>query len=207
MKKPLVTYSPPKSSHWGHRVGRHRATDLMDLAFRFLDEKCNISSASVPTCMLFLATGNSADANSEMLEAAKRVIVDGAADVQMYLPGASCVKAVTPQPVERVREIAENFDSFVDAFPGVVTGAAISVGWMFAWKSELESVPPLAAAGGLFSVALGKPHVVTTMFNFRSLDDYFSIKEYLAAIGLCNLSDKHVKPKRLIEEWNQRPKP
>lgn len=207
MAQKLVSYSPPKSAIWGHQAGRFRATELANLLLRFLDERCKILSASAHDFTIFLGNLDSSVATPESIAAAKLVIVDGPAEVTTIAQGMLCIKSVKPQPVERIMDIARNFENLVDTFPNVLAASVIMMNWIFAWKNEPDPVLPLISAGGMFSIIFGKPNRVSTRFTFRNLADYFSIKDFLTEIGMCNLSDKNVRPKKLIDEWNRQTNP
>jgi hypothetical protein len=67
------------------------------------------------------------------------------------------------------------------------------------WRAEPPPPePPLDAPGGIFGVHLGRPHRITTTFNFRDVAGYRDIQAYLSQIGLVELSDRHVRPKAAV---------
>ncbi len=75
--------------------------------------------------------------------------------------------------------------------------------WPFRWNDEAPVYNPvfkdgLDWSGNMFGINLGRPHRLTTTFNFRDIDQYFAIKKYLADIDLVALSDIHIRPKGSI---------
>ena len=47
----------------------------------------------------------------------------------------------------------------------------------------------------MFGIHLGRPHRITTIFTFRDLQQYETIKSALSDLGLPELSDRHLRPR------------
>ena len=91
--------------------------------------------------------------------------------------------------------VAAWFDQLSDALKTQEVVAQSSTFWGFAWRDESSPLPPMESAGGMFGIHLGRRHRVTTMFLFRDLAQYASIKAALSELKLVELSDKHLRPK------------
>ena len=91
--------------------------------------------------------------------------------------------------------VATSFDKLAKSLGTKEVVAQATTFWTFAWRDELPPLLPFQSAGGMFGIHLGRPHRITTMFTFRDVERYLSMKAYLAELGLAELSDKHLRPK------------
>jgi hypothetical protein len=85
-----------------------------------------------------------------------------------------------PFSAEKLTAVAMWFDRLVESLKTQGVTAYSSTSWVFAWRDEPPPLRPLASPGGMFGVHLGHPHRITTMFTFRDIEQYLSVKAHLA---------------------------
>lgn len=100
-----------------------------------------------------------------------------------------------PFTADRLPIVATWFDTLADVQKTRDVAAHSSTFWHFAWRDEPAPLLPMESAGGMLGIHLGRPHRITTMFSFRDLDQYASVKAALSELGLVELSDKHLRPR------------
>ena len=100
-----------------------------------------------------------------------------------------------PFSAEHLPVVATWFDKLADVLKTRDVVAQSSTFWIFVWRDEPSPVSPMKSPGGILGIHLGRPHRITTMFSFRDLDRYASVKAKLSELGLVELSDKHLRPK------------
>jgi hypothetical protein len=195
----MIHYHPPKSQVWGHQVGRLTAAQVVGLSFRFVKEQCTITNSQQSELTLGW-------------NVIKRPEVSAIADdAGVALGGATFEHErpdVRPDAVGetyRIRrwkiggddlpKVASWFDRISGPIATYEVTAHCSIGWFFAWRDEPLPLRKFESAGGHFMIHLGSPHRISTAFSFWSIEKYDEIKQYLQAIGLAELSDRHLTPK------------
>ncbi|MDB5345626.1 MAG: hypothetical protein JWP89_4003 [Schlesneria sp.] len=191
----MIRYSPPKSQIWGHQVGRLSATAIVDRCTQFLSDKCTIIYSQPSELMVGW--------NSTL----HPLLSELAVEIDQVLGQPTAINELPSADGELFRQHRWQFS--LDYLPAVATWfdrlakpmktqdvVAQSITYvMFAWQDEPPPLLPMQSAGGTFGIHLGVPHRITTMFSFRDVNRYQSIKGYLSQIELVELSDKHVRPK------------
>jgi len=190
----VIRYTPPKSRIWGHQVGRLPATAIVERSMRFLDTQCTI----IKTHPSDLTIGWNQTNHQVVSE------IVGQIDHQL---GQSTTTKWDPDgsgsfqqrrwefAAEALPVVGPWFDKLAALLKTQQVFAQSSSNWIFAWRDEAPPLKPMHSAGGMFAIHLGQPHVLTTMFSFRDLDKYASIKSVLHELDLVELSDKHLRPK------------
>ncbi|HVT90883.1 MAG TPA: hypothetical protein VHD56_18660 [Tepidisphaeraceae bacterium] len=100
-----------------------------------------------------------------------------------------------PFSVEQLPTVATWFDQLAELKVKEDVVAHSSINWIFVWRGEPASSDPMESPGGMLGIHLNQPYRITTIFTFRDLDQYASIKAALSKLELVELSDKHLKPK------------
>ena len=195
----MIRYQPPKSRIWGHQVGGLNAVAVVDRCALFLSEQCSI--LSLPPSELMIGWSSSQhDLVSPIAIEIDRTL--GVPTTSNELPSADSQvfrQRRWPFSAEALPTVAKWFDKLAESMKTSQVVAQSSTIWSFAWRDELPPLLPFQSAGGMFGIHLGQPHRVSTMFSFRDIERYQSIKTYLLEIGLTELSDKHLRPRTALQ--------
>ena len=193
----MIRYNPPKSQIWGHQVGRLAATDIVARGVSFLASHCTILDSQPSELMIGWNDGP----HGHVVEAVVNEI-----DQAIGLPTVANEMPIADGrlfrqrrwlfPPERLSAVAAWFDKLAGLLKTQDVVAHSSTFWTFAWRDEVATLHPLESAGGTFGIHLSHRHKITTMFSFRDLDQYASVKSVFGALGLAELSDRHLRPKR-----------
>ncbi len=192
----MFHYKPPKSQLWGHQVGRLRATAVVNRALRFLETHCTIIQSQPSELMIGWNSGPHAHLAEDIVANVDQTL--GSPTVVDKLPKADGRLFQYRRwqfSAERLPLVATWLDQLADVLSTPDVVAHSSTFWMFAWRDEPTPLRPLESAGGMLGIHLGLPHRITTMFSFRDLQRYASIKTALSELELVELSDKHLRPK------------
>ncbi|MCA9146875.1 MAG: hypothetical protein KDB05_29055 [Planctomycetales bacterium] len=193
----MISYSPPKSQAWGHRVGRHTATKIVDLGMKFLSEQC--SSVTTPQSELEIGwmCENQPELSRSIDELTSRV-GEASATIDFPFPNGLFRQNRWSLSSTHLTVIAEWFDRVKEQVEENAVVATCGTCWGIQWKNDPETV-----SGGMFGIHLGRPHRITTMFTFPDISRYEMTKRYLIAVGFVTLSDKHISPKTALSPRNQ----
>lgn len=195
-KTSVIRYCPPKSQVWGHQVGRLPATVIVERCLTFLDSHCTVLNSQPSELIICWDDGSNTRPAEEVADDAERTL--GKPTRAVELPageGKLHRERRWSFSVERLPVVATWFDKLADQIKTEQVVAQSSTFWAFAWRDDPASPRPLEAAGGMLGLHLGRPHRITTMFSFRDLENYASVKAALADLRLVELSDKHLRPK------------
>jgi hypothetical protein len=194
----MITYHPPKSQWWGHQVSRLSAVQVVERGLRFLKEKAKIKSLLSADLMVLW---NSADSPALSHSMEKLIRTLGSPSHMNDLPGLR--GSISRQyrwtiSKEHLITVAEWFDEVRPAMDSTeVVGHCIAM-WDFEWLTDSNSLPPTKKIENMFGIQLGRPHRISTVFGFRTVADYISLKAFLTEISLVKLSDNHIRPKGSI---------
>lgn len=202
----MIHYQPPKSAVWGHEIGRLSAVAIVDRGAQFLDTQCTIISTH-PSELLIgwndVPDAVVSDVQAEIL----RVLGQPATVVERPGVGGQRYRhECWPFSADQFRSVATWFDQLAEHRKAQDVFAQTSVAWTFAWRDEAPPLLPMQSAGGMFGIHFGDPQGITTMFSFRDFERFLRVKEYLAEIGLAELSEKHLRPKIGIDGSKKRGK-
>ena len=104
-----------------------------------------------------------------------------------WTPGSGELSKVVKW-LDRYEALFKNPGSFIDANQNV------AFRWLPIFRESEPELPPQ-----LFGMRLSPPRSVSIPWILYSVAHYRRIKSYLAEIGLVSLSDKHVRPKGLLD--------
>jgi hypothetical protein len=192
----MITYHPPKSKWWGHQVSRLSALQVIDRGLQFLSAKAAIRHG-LPSSEL---TVHWASVGSPALPAltAKLTQALGTPTKEMDFPaydGTISRQYRWNVPTDRLRIVAEWFDESRSLRASKEVFAQCIAMWVFDWLDADQSVPQNQRPINMFGMQLCDTHQISTTFAFPTVDDYFSLKSFLAEIDLVDLSDRHIRPK------------
>lgn len=191
----MLRYSPPKSQIWGHQVGRLPATVIVQRCLGFLDSHCLVINSQPSELSIGWNDGAQAKATENVVRQADQLLGQPTAANETPRDGGLYRQRRWQFSAEQLPVVATWFDELADLPRTRDVVAQASTFWMFAWRDEPAPLRPMESAGGMLGIHLGRPHRITTMFSFRDLDRYASIKAALGELGLAELSDKHLRPK------------
>jgi hypothetical protein len=192
----VIQYNPPKSHVGGQQVGRLAAADVVERGLRILDAQCSVIDAQPSELMVGWNDGPHARVAEGVVHAADQTL--GRPTAVNELPsgdGKLFRQRRWPFAAERLPVVATWFDTLADAIKSQDVVAHSSTMWIFAWRDEPAPLRPMESAGGMFGIHLGRPHRITTLFSFRDMERYASVKAALSELELIELSDKHLSPK------------
>jgi hypothetical protein len=189
----MFNYQPPKSQVWGHRLGRLTSAQIWERAIQFLQEQTVIEAPLQADFSVVWVPGRCQSLASDM-DRFHCSLGPPAAENSLASrvdEPAQCVR--WNLPIHQMGPIAAWLDKVHESASERITARA-GGNLMFKWsRSHGEGSTD---RGGMFGVHLGTVRAITTMFSFASREHYHAIKQYLADIGLVELSDKHLKPAR-----------
>jgi hypothetical protein len=190
----VIRYSPPKSQIWGHQVGRLSAVSVVERVSRFLDAHATVLKSQA------------SDLTIEWSSSQDAAVAGVAAEMERAL-GLPKTGSEMPAPDGRVYRhrcwqyqaellpaVAAWFDRLADLMKARDVFAQASTSWLIAWRDE-GPPRPTESTGGMFGIHLGRPHRLTTAFDFRNLEQYAKVKAALRQLQLVELSDKHLRPR------------
>jgi hypothetical protein len=192
----VIRYSPPKSQVWGHQVGRLPATAVVEKCLSFLESHCAVIDSQSGELMIGWSEGPGAGLVEEVIVEVDRTL--GQPTTVNDMPSAQGTRFRQrrwPFPAERLPVVATWFDRLSDVLKTQGVVAHSSTNWIFAWRGEPEPLSPTESAGGMLGIHLGRRNKITTLFSFRNLQQYASIKAALTKMHLVELQDKHLRPK------------
>jgi len=191
----VIKYCPPKSQIWGHRLGRLTAVQIVERGLRFLNEQSSTAEAK-PAEFIVDWSAHSDRSVSETIHAINGQL-GAAAKVGDYRDGTGLMFHHLRWLVSAAQlpAVASWFDELREALHQGEVVAHCSMTWMFKLKDEAGEDESVERYGGMFGIHLGRVQGITTMFGFRDVAHYGTIKDYLRSIELVELSDKHVRPK------------
>jgi hypothetical protein len=192
----VIRYSPPKSQVWGHQVGRLTATAVVERCLSFLNAHCSVIDSQPSELMIGWNEGPNERATQDVVADVDRTLGQPTTVNEMpSADGRRFRQRRWPFTADRLSVVATWFDKLADVLKTQEVVAQSSTNCIFAWRGEPEPLRPLESAGGMLGIHLGRPHRITTMFSFRDLEQYASIKAALSELELVELSDKHLRPK------------
>ncbi len=188
----MISYSPPKSQAWGHRIGRLSASKIVDIGLQFIEEQCSCSST--PESELGIGWMSDCDSNiSRSVNELIREIGEPITTVDVpSLVGTFRQNQWTLSSGHLVA-IASWFDLVREPLKHKELVATCGTCWGIQWRINNKRI-----SGGMFGIHLGQPHRLTTAFTFPDISHYEIIKRYLSDIGLVKLSDTHIRPKTAL---------
>lgn len=192
----MIRYNPPKSQVWGHQVGRLTATAIVGRCLSFLDSHCVVINSQPSELMIGWNEGPQARVTEEVVRDVDQTL--GQPTTVNDMPGGDgrlFHQRRWPFSAEHLPVVATWFDKMAEALKTQDVVAQSSTFWMFAWRDEPAPLRPLESPGGMLGVHLSRPHRITTMFSFRDLDKYATVKAALSDLELVELSDTHLRPK------------
>jgi uncharacterized protein (DUF2132 family) len=178
----MISYSPPKSQIWGHAVRRLPAEQIAERVLQFLEMECNVQRAAAGEFHLTWKP------SARLTEIEK--------EIDQTLGGTD---SSTLADAETLPAVARWFDQLASLRKSKDVVAQASLLWIISWRDEPVETNPLNAAGGMFGIHLGQSQAITTRFRFRTVEQYLRIKASLAHVGLVELSDKHLRPKGVLD--------
>lgn len=180
----MFRYAPPKSSIWGHKLRKMAAPRERQLVDEFLN----------------LATVGSAFNNGS-------VSLPKVAPGWEPLPGAFLdlirlfEREIGGFPSDSGYYANLNQTQFDFCYNQLLQAGALDVDNPASGHlSCLITIPRWRLHGREIStssnliVHYGPLPCLSTMFRFETVDDFYSVQKILSDIGLCNLSEKHLKP-------------
>lgn len=192
----MIRYNPPKSQVWGHQVGRLTATAIVERCLGFLDSHCVVINSQPSELMIGWNDGPHAVVAEEVADDVDHTL--GRPTTVNEIPdgdGRLFHQRRWPFSAEHLLFVATRFDKMAEALKTQDVVAQSSTFWMFAWRDAPAPLRPMESPGGMLGVHLSRPHRITTMFSFRDLDKYATVKAALSDLELVELSDKHLRPK------------
>lgn len=192
----MLRYSPPKSQVWGHAVSRLTGAEVVRRGLGFIASECQVSRHYTTD----LTLGWKEHDDDELVQRASSELTEllGAPISVVEMPDTGgllfrqCRWRFSPP---QLAAIAITFDELQDLLKRKVAVARASTFWTIAWRDEPVPLTESASAGGQFGIHLGPPQRLTTLFSFRSLDQYAKIKRALSDLELAELSDRHLRPR------------
>lgn len=200
----MIRYQPPKSTVWGHQVGRLSAMAIVDRCSQFLNAKCTIINTQPSELIVAWNATHDSFVSGVQAETDQK-LGQPPTVVERPVAGAEAFRRRRwPFSADNLPAVATCFDKLAEYLKTRDVVAQSSTFWTFAWRDEPPPLLPMQSAGGMFGVHLGNPHRITTMFSFRDFERYLSIKSYLAELDLTELSDKHLRPRMGVEGSKRR---
>jgi len=168
-------YQPPKSSIWGHRLGRMPAGRAHALLRRFL-EIAAARFADGPAQLV--VHGMDPDLDTRLAQALERSAV------------ASGSYPLTPAGVDRcVAAIA----GWEEAHPRAKAPVHLTESFTIeAWRIDGRAVPTQS----LLTMHYGALPCLSTFLQFDSEAQFEAIRGHFADVGLCKLDPRHLKGSR-----------
>ncbi len=171
----MYRYHPPKASVWGHGLRKMPLSRVSDLVQRFLEEATEESRLT----RSMLWTSGAATDVIQRYEKAIGLLTDDRRPT--YLSPSQAAVCLDLLVVDQPGFVADNVHlSLWDQYT------------IIRWKHQAGQQPTPSE----ITVRYGaRPHLGTTLV-FESTEQFLSVRQILASLGLCTLNEKHLKPIR-----------
>ncbi|MDD5259818.1 MAG: hypothetical protein PHD29_07610 [bacterium] len=176
-----MRYSPPKSSCWGHSLGKmkpEKQKELFDKFFGLAVDEYSFSSGSVcyqPDLQDILQNNSFL----EFDEYFQRLL-----NIKQSQPDFSNLSE--KQFEICLKEIIHNPSLYVSGKTGVAVVACYQIK---AWKIAGKRVP----THSMLIIYFGAKPIITPMFNFKIMTEFEYIRQVLKELEICKLNPKHIK--------------
>lgn len=172
MQPSRYRYSPPKSSVWGHGLGRMRAARARELLLEFVT-LCVGERAYASGSMNVMLGAPMAPEAEELLSIVGRTFANlDEPHLEQHLEALIHWEARHP----KLRA------------PIVLTQGFALSGWRIGQR--------IAPAKSMIMMHYGALPSVSTMFSFESLEEFEHVQRVLIDIGLCKLDKRHLKERK-----------
>jgi hypothetical protein len=192
----MIRYSRPKSQLWGHAVGRHAASYVVERALKFREAECEVIHEQ-PSELTITWKEGASPLCGEVEQEIDHTLQAGAQPSVVVGNGYRTRR--WQFELSHFAAVATWFDRLAPLRGGEDVVLHSSTLWMFSWRDALQPSGPPQPAGGMFGVHLGQVQAITTQFTFRDVEQYLRIKASLAALGLVELADKNLRPKGVLD--------
>jgi len=172
-------YHPPKSTMWGHRLGKMRAERARSLFEQFL-------ATAVSEYRFISASLNIYDASGQIVSRYERLVGTGAREGRFEeLTQVQCTKCLD--------EIVKDESSSSSGLSPFLLAQSLEV---TKWRIGNEAV----ATSSLISMYYGRLPCISTFLLFDTVEQFQHVKRALGDLRFCKLSEKHLKPINVQQE-------
>ncbi len=188
----MLHYSPPKSSIWGHLMGRRSPASFRSGVKAFIDNA--VRSYDVTSCAVSVYLLSAKD------DAAAAFA--GAFLAENDVPN-SLTAPTAPDPAELTEPLFEEcLDWYVTHHLSLPKGDSVLFSlvrryhvheWNFQEMSDCGEV------GGALAEGYGNIQYLTTMLGFRSIAEYRYVQKVAKRTLAIRMNDRHIRPRIAVE--------
>jgi hypothetical protein len=197
----MIRYTPPKSRVWGHSVNRLSASELLEKGERFLRENTQVEGQHQRRSLTVAWTEGTEDSLTDAIDIIRSEIGTQAENfVQPHRRFHQHTWTLGPAELSKVVKWLDRYEAlFKHPGASIVANQQVAFRWLPIFRESEAELPPQ-----IFGLNFSRPRFVTMPWIFYNVAHYLRIKSYLAEIGLVSMSDKHVRPKGLLDAASER---